>query len=362
MSSQIKYWLAFNQINPIGPIRHQRLLDYFGDLKDAWQAPRQELIQAGIEPKIVDEVVDLMSNIDSDQELEKIKELKINLVTILDENYPKLLKEIYAPPPLLYYFGAIDLNNDFPLAVVGSRKISSYGKQITQDIVSQLAQAGLTIISGLALGIDGLAHQATLDCQGKTLAVLGSGLDKIYPASNRKLAEKIIAGSGSLISEFPLGMPPLKYNFPQRNRIISGLALGVLITEAGSKSGALITANHALEQNREVYAVPGNIYQPGSQGTNQLIKAGAKMVTSATDILELLNLENVQAFKDIKQVLPDNEMEKILLEIISFEPIHIDKLAKSARLDISVINSTLAMLEMKGAIKNLGGQKYVKAR
>ncbi|MFA6254999.1 MAG: DNA-processing protein DprA [Patescibacteria group bacterium] len=362
IKDELKYWLAFNQIPKIGPVRFQKLLNYFPDLKTAWQAVSHELIKAGIEPGVAEELISLRLEIDPALELEKVEKIKVQITTILDPNYPKLLKEIYAPPPLIYHFGNLDLNNDFPLAVVGRRKISQYGKQITSEIVSELANCSLTIVSGLALGIDACAHQATLQNSGKTVAVLGSGLNQIYPASNRKLAQEIIESGGSIISEFPLGTPPYKSNFPQRNRIISGLSLGVLVTEAGEKSGALITAAYALEQNREVFAVPGNIYSAGSIGPNNLVRLGAKLVTGAADILEVLNLSEAKDFKNTKELIPENETEKILLELITTEAVHVDKLVQCARLDISIINSTLSLMEMKGMVKNLGNQKYVKAR
>jgi len=359
---ELKYWLAFNQINILGPSRWRRLLNYFPNLAAAWRSRSDELIKAGLEPKVVAEIISQRLKIDPALELEKIRNLKINVITTFDSAYPKLLLETYSPPPLLYYFGRLDLANDFPLAVVGTRKMSGYGKQVTQNLVSGLAKAGLTIVSGLALGIDACAHQTTLACGGKTIAVLGSGLNQIYPASNRALAQKIITSGGAIISEFPLGMPPLKHNFPRRNRIISGLSLGVLVIEAGQKSGALITAKYALEQNREVFAVPGNIYQDSSSGSNQLIKLGAKTTTEIFDILDSLNLAQTKNFKTIKELIPENETEKILLELITAEPVHVDKLVQCARLDISIINSTLSLMEMKGMVRNLGNQKYVKAR
>jgi len=360
--SQLKFWLAFNQISIIGPVRLGRLLDYYNDLEHAWQAPANELIKAGLEPKVIDELTTRRIEINPDFELEKLKKIKGKVMTVLDPDYPKLLKEIYAPPPLIYYFGKLDLNNDFPLAVVGTRKISPYGQRVTQQIVSELATMGLTIVSGLALGIDACAHQAALEVSGKTIAVLGSGLDQIYPASNRRTGQEIIDSNGAVMTEFPLGMPPLKHNFPQRNRIISGLSLGTLVTEAGKKSGALITARYSLDQNREVFAVPGNIYNQGAYGPNKLIKMGAKTVTESNDVLEALNLEQAQNFKTAKEVVPDNETEKIVLELLTDQPVHVDKLSQCARLDISIVNSTLSIMEMKGMVKHLGNQEYVKAR
>src|SRR3989344_3929142 len=340
-NNELKYWLAFNQINEIGPVRFQKILAYFPDLKTAWQAPTKDF-----------------QEISPDEELEKIKAKKINVATILDDNYPKLLKEIYAPPPLLYYLGVLDLNDQNPLAVVGTRKMTSYGQQVTQKIVSDLASAGLTIISGLALGVDACAHQTALAVGGKTAAVLGHGLDQIYPMSNRLLAKKILQNNGALISEFPLGMLPFKSNFPQRNRIIAGLSLGTLVVEAGLESGALITAQFALEQNREVFAVPGDINRFGSQGPNQLIKNGAKMVSAADDILEFLNIKQIKNFNLANKILPQTEEEKIIQKALANEPRHIDKIAQLVRLDISIVSATLTMMEMKGLVKNLGNQIY----
>ncbi|MAF14245.1 MAG: DNA-protecting protein DprA [Parcubacteria group bacterium] len=360
--NELKYWLAFSQITSVGPVRWQRLLDYFGDLKTAWKASNNDLLKAKIDQKTIDEFLEQRNKIDPNLEFTKVEKNKVKIITILDQGYPKLLKEIYSPPPLLYYRGNLNLNNDFTLAVVGSRKITSYGRLVTERIVRQLAQAGLTIISGLALGVDVCAHQATVDCGGKTVAVLGSGIDQIYPATNRRVAEKIITNGGAIVSEFPFGMPPLKQNFPRRNRLISGLSLGTLVTEATEKSGALITTKYSLDQNREVFAVPGNIYNQNSIGTNNLIKLGGKLITTANDILEALNLEQAKEFKAIKEVMPDNETEKVLFDLLGKGELHVDKLRQYARLDISIINSTLSVMEMKGIVKNIGNQTYAKTR
>ena len=211
-------------------------------------------------------------------------------ITLKDKNYPQLLKEIYDPPQTLYVNGQLKAVEKYPLAVVGTRKISSYGQQITQSLVKALARAGLTIISGLALGVDGLAHQATLDVGGRTIAVLGSSLDIIYPPSHEKLAQRIVESDGAIISEYPPKTRPSKWTFPARNRIVAGLSLGVLVIEAPKRSGALITARFALDQGREVFAVPGSIYNKNSAGCHLLIKLGAKPVTKPEDILESFNL------------------------------------------------------------------------
>ena len=360
--NELKYWIAFNQTQIIGPKRFKQLIKHFPDLQTAWQADTGELIKAGLSEKTINKFIAKKNKINPDFELEKVKKNNISIVTILDKDYPELLAEIYSPPPLLYYKGRLNLNNDFPLAVVGTRKMTDYGREVCKNIVSELARNGLTIISGLALGIDAAAHQATVDVNGITIAVLGSGLNLIHPRTNYYLAEKIIQTGGAVISEFPLDTPPLKHNFPLRNRIISGLSLGVLVIEAGKRSGAWITAQCALDQNREIFAIPGNIYNPNSVGTNRLIKMGAKMVTGIADILQTLSLEEAQNFKKTKEVVPETKTEKVLLETLSNEPLHVDKIAQTSNLDISIINSTLAMMEMKGMIKNLGGQVYVKAR
>ncbi len=361
-NQELKYWVAINQVAGIGPVRFKKLFNHFHSMENAWQADFGQLTAAGLDPKAAQELLEKRAKIKPEDELQKIKEKNIGCLTLLDSDYPKLLKEIYAPPPLLYYLGTLDIKKDFLLAVVGTRKISGYGRAITEKITSELSFAGLTIVSGLALGVDALAHQAAVNVGGKTIGVLGSGLDLIYPASNQRLAQKIIDKNGCLLSEFPLGTPPYKSNFPQRNRIISGLSLGVLVIEANIKSGALITARYALEQNREVFAVPGDILRCGSDGPNQLIKDGAKMVSSANDILETLNLVAAKEFKEVQNLVAENETEETVLKILQAGPLHIDKLSQLSRLNISTLNSALAIMEMKGLVKNLGGQIFTKSR
>ena len=365
---KLKYWVALNNFPRFGPIRFKKIEKYFfrqdPSLENAFRAKVDELVRAGIEENIAEEFAATREEIDPEKLIAKLKEEGVKVITIKDESYPKLLAEIYNPPLLLYCRGEFDLKDDFTLAVVGTRKYTNYGKQTTDYLVKELARNNLTIVSGLALGIDCLAHLATLEAGGKTIAVLGSGLDRqnIYPSQNRYLAEKIIAGGGAIISELPLGTPPLRHNFPQRNRLISGLCLGTLIIEAGEKSGALITAAYALEQNREVFAVPGSIHSPASAGPNKLIKEGAKVVTSAADIIETLNLTQATAYISAKKIMPEGENEKKIISLLSFEPIHIDELVRASGLDTGVANSTLVIMEMKGMIKNLGGMYYILAR
>lgn len=291
VNPEAKYFNAFNLINGIGPIAFKKLLSHFELLKTAWSANISEFSQTGLNKSVIEQIKIRRSQINPDWEMEKLIKEKVDLITIKDKNYPKLLKEIYAPPALVYVRGNLESNDQFSLGIVGTRKLSPYGCQITPLITADLVRAGLTIVSGLAKGIDTLAHQATIKAKGRTIAVLGAGVDKksIYPAINKQLAEEIVQ-NGALISEFPINTQPAVQNFPQRNRIISGLSLGTLVIEAPERSGALITARDALEQNRDVFAIPGHALSPNSLGTNQLIKMGAKLVTQASDILEELNI------------------------------------------------------------------------
>jgi len=294
VNPQAKYFNAFNLIGGIGPISFKNLLTHFKSLDIAWSTNINEFNQIGLNKSVIEQIRIKRPKINPDWEMERLLKENIDLITIQDKNYPKLLKEIYAPPALLYIKGNIEPKDEFSLGIVGTRNPSLYGHQITPLITTDLTKAGLTIISGLAKGIDTLTHQTTLNANGRTIAVLGTGIDKesIYPAINKQLAEKITE-KGALISEFPIGTQPNAQNFPQRNRIISGLSLGVLVIESPERSGSLITARNALEQNREVFAIPGNILSSNSLGTNKLIKMGAKLVSKADDILEELNLSSL---------------------------------------------------------------------
>ncbi len=360
----LKYWVGFNQIANIGPVRFQKIIAYFKNPAEAWRANLMDLMAAGLEENIANEVIIRRSEINPEEELEKIIREDLKILKITDAEYPKLLKETFHPPTMLFYRGDLAGLNNFCLAVVGARKCTRYGEQAVNEIVGELARQGITIVSGLALGIDALAHNACLDNHGKTVAVIGSGLDwqSVYPSSNRYLAKKIIENGGGILTEYPIGMSGLKQNFPQRNRIISGLSLGVLVIEAAESSGALITAKFALEQNREVFAMPGSIFNYASVGANNLIKQGAKLVTKTSDILEELNLQQATDFIANQKLLPENKNEELILNVLSKEPLHIDKIAQISKLKINDLSATLTMMEMKGMIKNLGGQSYVIGR
>ena len=277
-------------------------------------------------------------------------------ITIKDKNYPELLKKIKNPPEKLYVEGSLGKEEKYPLAVVGTRRVSNYGAQLTTSLVSQLAQAGFTIISGLALGIDGLAHKAALGAGGKTIAVFGSGLDIIYPSSHKGLAQNIVKSGGALVSEYRPGTRPFKSNFPARNRIISGLSLGVLVIEAPEKSGALITARCAFDEMREVFAVPGSVYNQTSAGTNQLIKMGAKPVTRVEDVLDAFGLELETKEQEVK---PSSPKEALLLKYLSHEPIHIDRLINLSKLSSQEVSGLLLTMELAGKVKNMGNGYYV---
>lgn len=364
MIDDVQYWLAIGGLPNIGPVKFKKIYTYFPTMKDAWQADVREWEKAGIDTNSISNFAVEKKQINPEKLLEEAQHEQIKIITILNKDYPTILKELYSPPPLIYCRGVLPQPTDICLGVVGARKISQYGRQVTSEIVSELARNQISIVSGLAIGVDSLAHQITLDNKGKTIAVLGGGIDKnsIYPSQNRYLAEKIIDGGGAVISEYKPKTLPLKMNFPARNRIISGLCLGSLIIEASEQSGALITAQFALEQNREVFAVPGSIYSPTSKGANGLLKQGAKLVTCANDILETLNLGQLQIVISSKKISPDTKEEEILLGFLSKEPIHIDNLVKQSGLATNTVSSTLIMMEMKGKIKNLGGMNYVLAR
>ncbi len=339
------------------------LLAYFDSLENAWRADENDFRNAGLDEKIAQKICAERRNINPDKELEKLAKEKMTIITAGDKTYPKLLKEIYDPPAVLYIRGAFKPQDDFSLAVVGTRKPTSYGIQAVGNLARDLSSAGLTIVSGLALGIDTLAHKACFETRGRTIAVIGSGLDRnsIYPSSNRKLAD-MIAENGAVISEYPIGTEAMPYHFPARNRIISGLSLGVLVIEAAEKSGTFLTANHALGQNRQVFAIPGPIYSPSSVGPNNLIKMGAKLVCNVQDVLEELNLVSLTEQIEAKEIIPDTDEEALILKLLSHEPIHIDKIVIETKLDTATVSSTLTLMEMKGKAKNLGGMQYVIAR
>lgn len=360
-SGDTKYWVGFSLIPGIGRVKFSQLESYFGSLEKAWQAAPADLKQAGLDSASIRAITSSRPKISLEAEMRKLDRYRVRAFTCHDPGYPSRLKQIYDYPPVLYVKGSLLPEDEWCLAVVGTRRATIYGRQVTEEIVTDLARNGITIVSGLARGIDSAAHRSALEAGGRTIAVFACGLDIIYPAENANLARSIIQ-RGALLSEYPLGTKPKPESFPRRNRIMSGLTLGTLVVEAGEASGAMITAHLALEQNREVFAIPGSILSPASRGTNHLIQEGAKLVRNYTDILEELNLTAVAQQMEMKEVIPTSDTESLLLKQLSAEPIHIDEVCRSSDLPASTVSSTLAMMELKGLVKQVGAMNYVLVR
>jgi len=365
MSSYLKmedtlYWLALNMVPGVGPIAYRNLVGTFHDPERVFAAPKQKLAAVeGIGEKTVEAIKAFPAAKMAAEELKKTADLGASIVTFRDQGYPKNLLQIYDPPPLLYVRGKLDEGNPLMVAVVGSRKGSPYGRAVTKRISKELASAGVTVVSGMARGIDTFAHLGALEADGRTIAVFGCGIDIIYPPENKRLFDDII-GHGACISEFPLSTPPEGKNFPKRNRIISGLSMGVVIVEATADSGSLITASYALEQGREVFAVPGNVGMATSKGTNTLIKQGAKLVEGAQDIVtEILPQYGGVAKKDDLPAL-SNEEDGIF-QLLSHTPLHIDEISRLSQMEVRHVSTILLELELKGVISQLGGKMFVRA-
>lgn len=361
MNEDIKYWVGFSLIPGIGRVRFSQLENFFGKLEDAWKAAPTDLKQAGLDSGALRAITSWRHKIDPEAEMEKLDSYDIRVFTYHDKGYPSRLKEIYDYPPVLYIRGLLLPEDEWCLAVVGTRRATVYGRQVTEEITADLVRSKITIVSGLARGIDSVAHQSALEAGGRSLAVLAGGLDSIYPAENSDLARRIIE-RGALISEYPPGTKPRPENFPRRNRIMSGLSLGVLVIEAGETSGAIITARLALEQNREVFAIPGSILSASSRGTNRLIQEGAKLVSNYRDILEELNLMTVPHQIEMAELIPASETEARLMKEMSAEPVHIDDVCRSSGLPISTVSSTLSIMELKGLVKQVGAMSYALSR
>ncbi len=360
-NKEAKYLVALSQEPKIGAKTLAKLLKKFDSPKAIWLANSLEFNKKEIPEIIKNKILALKTKIDPDKEMKKLAACEVSVITIFDKNYPRLLKEISDRPVLLYIKGEITKEDELAISIVGARKHTAYGSRAAEDIARELSQKGVTIVSGLALGIDSFAHRgALLNPKGRTIAVLPCGLDRIYPTTNRYLAQKIYSGRGAIISEYPLGTEALKFNFPVRNRIIAGLSLGTVVAEADLKSGTFLTATAALNYNREVFAVPGSIYNEKSIGPNYLIRMGARLITSGQDIFDDLNLQDKVGKIKNQKILADTKEEEEILKILSRDkPMHIDILAKSAKIDIAKINQTIIIMEMKGKVKNLGANQYV---
>jgi DNA processing protein len=358
---ELRYWIGFNLVKGIGPARVRRLLDHFGDLAAAWSAPAEALRAAGLDPRALENLLAVRKGTDLEAALRRIEASGVQVLTWESPEYPRNLLTIAQPPPVLYLRGTLTPADEWAVALVGTRRASAYGREAARQLGGGLAANGVTVVSGLARGIDAEAHRAALEAGGRTIAVLGSGLDNVYPPENRALAEAI-SRAGALVSDYPLGTPPDSSNFPPRNRIISGLSKAVVIVEAGEDSGALITADYAAEQGRDVFAVPGSIFQRTSRGTNKLIQQGAKPILGASDILEELNLTLVSEYKQARLVLPADETEQKLLACLSAEPMHVDDIGALVGLPIAQVSSALALMELKGLVRQAGGMNYIAAK
>lgn len=355
------YWVGFNLVKGIGAVRLRNLIQHFGDVETAWHASPQEMRAAGLGPKLIETMQQVRAGVSLELVWERVHSLGIQVLTWEDEAYPRRLKEIDQPPPVLYLRGNLLPEDEWAVAIVGTRGITAYGRQVTAEITSVLARRGVTVISGLARGIDAEAHKAALNAGGRTLAVLGSGVDQIYPPEHRQLADQIIA-SGALMSDYAPGTPPDGVNFPPRNRIISGLSMAVIVIEAGERSGALITAEFAADQGREVFAVPGNINAPKSVGCNRLIHQGARPLLTPEDVLESLDLASFQQQRVARAVLPKDEVEARLLSVLTREPMHVDDIRARVDMPIEKVSATLALMELKGMVRQLGGMNFVAIR
>lgn len=368
----LKFWIALKSIPGIGNMNFQVLLDQCGSASAVFDASVSDLKSVeGISQKTASAIADFKSWEKVKEELEQLKKYRVNIITYQDKLYPQKLLNIYDRPPYIYVMGDLK-QDDINLAIVGSRAASTYGKYTTEKISRELALRGLTVVSGMARGIDSAAHRGAITAHGRTIAVLGSGLDVIYPPENKKLFADIIQ-NGAVISEFPLGTPPRSSNFPARNRIISGMSYGVVIVEAGEKSGSLITARLASEQGREVFAVPGSIDSAGSRGTNKLIKQGAKLIENIDDILEEI-LPQIEKFpvsrhgssdaetRETSDKRPEsfNHIEQKIMDALSNKRVHIDDVIASTQMTSGDVLSTLTTLELKGMIQQHPGKFFSK--
>lgn len=358
MTSDLPYWVATSAIPGVGTVTFNYLLKHFKTLKKFWEADVSAIEKARLDVRTKQSILEFRPKVDPNVYLETVYERGIKVFSLKDETYPKNLMKISDPPPVLYVKGQILPQDDLAIAVVGARYATAYGRQVTDELVADLVNAGLTIVSGMARGIDSFAHRAALQAGGRTIAVLGSGVDLIYPPENKGLYEQIIK-NGAVASEFPLGFPSVPSNFPARNRIISGLSLGVLVAEAAIDSGSLITAGCAAEQGREVFAVPGPINSKMSAGANKLLKEGVHPVTEASDVLEVLDIERKKLQVAGSKKLTANSQKRTIeetkiLRVLDGQTKHVDKIVAEARLSVDKVTAALTMMELKGMVKNYG--------
>jgi DNA processing protein len=355
------YWLALTRVVGIGTTRFQRLIEHFGSAERAWHAEPAGLARAGLDGKSTEALLALRRRVNPRDEEAALAAHGVRAITLQDDEYPTALRPIADPPPVLFVRGTLVTADEWAVAIVGTRRATGYGRQVAEQLGRELAGAGVTVVSGLARGIDACAHRGALAAGGRTIAVLAHGLDIVYPPEHTRLASEV-AASGALVSEFPLGTRPDAANFPRRNRILAGLARATVVVEAGHKSGALITARRALEQGRDVFAVPGSILSPSSQGTNALIKDGAPPLTEVQDLLQELHLSLVVEQRAVRETLPADPTEGAVLAHLGAEPLHVDDVSRAAGLPVAVVSSTLALMELKGLVRQAGALSYVRGR
>ncbi len=363
----VRHWVELSLVPGIGAKSFFKLLAHFGDPEKALRASRPALQQVPGLPSGVIDALRQGCKPELDQALALIEKHRVSVITFHDPLYPEYLKQIHDPPPLLYVKGELVPADSSAISIVGSRRATRYGKMVAERLAGDLARMGITVISGLAYGIDAAAHKGTLAAGGRTIAVLGCGVDVVYPRAHAKLYEQIVS-AGALVSEFPMGCQPDAAFFPLRNRVISGLSLGTLVAEAPRKSGALITANHALEQGREVFAVPGDIYSPYSEGCHQLIKDGAKLVENVYDIIgelqDAFKYRQSDAQPDTSRAeqptVPLSADEKEVFNFLSMMPEHIDDIAEECGLTAARVASALMTLEIKGLIEQVPGKRFIR--
>lgn len=345
-----------------GSRRIKLLVDYFGSAAAAWNATKKKLLAVGLKPEKVDEFIDHREKFETGDYFKRLRNLKIDFITINEKNYPENLVDLADAPPVLYIKGKLTPADSNAVAIVGTRKMTSYGREVTEKFAGELAGLGVTIISGLARGVDTVAHKGALDAAGRTIAIIGRGLDEVYPQENTQLAKKIAEGSGAILSEYPLGYPAFRENFASRNRIISGLSKAVLVIEGAKKSGTLLTASAAAEQGRHVFAIPGQITSPMSAAPHFLIENGAKIAFSVKDILDELDLQLMVDRQAMEKVMPESPEEEKLIEILDTEPLHLDEIAAISSLKVEDVSARLTIMELKGLVKSMGGGVYKKVQ
>lgn len=359
MVNEKAYWVALSSVSGIGPARFAALLERFGSASAVWTEPVERLATAKLDRRTSQNLLQARSEIDPELRWLRVQQAGVTCLTWEDGDYPEALRQTDGAPPVLYVDGALADSDRLAVAIVGTRRASSYGREIAHQLATELARNGITIVSGLALGIDTVAHTAALKAGGRTLSVLGSGVDQIYPTQNRGLAQEI-RQQGAILSEYWLGTRPEAMNFPPRNRIISGLSQAIVIVEAGKRSGALITATFAAEQGREVFAIPGSILHPGSIGCNRLIQQGATPLLSVDDVLDQLQFDRIRETTIVRQSVPTDPSEQAILDLLSTTPLHVDDIARSSSLQTAQISSLLAVMELKGLVRQTGALRYVK--